>query len=113
MVLPLLPGRPGMDLLNMHEPISTTAIAAHGGIAIFGAITHALNAQRNGHTKNWKDFLVLIAMSSFSGAMFALMGIHYFPHDTYVSMAIAGSGGWIGVEGLAWLSDIIKKKFVK
>lgn len=97
----------------MHEPISSSAIAAHGWIAIFGAITHALNAQRMGKTKNWKDFIVLMVMSSFTGVMFSLVGLHYFPHDIYISMAAAGTGGWIGVEGLAWLSELIKKKFVK
>lgn len=97
--------------INMHEPVSTTAIAAHGGIAIFGAITHALNAQRMGKTKSIKDVIVLMIMSSFTGVMFSLAGLHYFPHDIYISMAAAGTGGWIGVEGLAWMSEIIKKKF--
>lgn len=97
----------------MHEPISTTTIAAHGGIAVFGAITHALNAQRTGNAKNWKDVLVLMVMSSFTGVMFSLLGLHYFPHDIYVSMAAAGTGGWVGVEGMAWLADVVKKRFLK
>jgi len=40
-------------------------------------------------------------MSSFSGVMFAIIGLHIFDHQLYLSMAMAGTGGFLGVEGMA------------
>lgn len=95
----------------MHEPISTTHIAAHGGIAIFGALVHALDSHRKGKSKTILDFFVLMVMSSFSGVMFALVALSLFPDQVYATTAMAGTGGYLGVEGMAVLSDFIKNKF--
>ena len=94
----------------MHEPVTTTQIAIHGGIALFGAITHALQAHRKGESKSLLDFVVLTAMSSFSGVMFAIIGLQVFEHQAYLSMAMAGTGGFLGVEGMAVLVPLIIDK---
>lgn len=92
----------------MHEPISTTQIMAHGGFALFGAVVHASQAHRCGRSKTLTDFGILVIMSSFSGVMFSLVGLHYFPQDTYLTMAMAGTGGFLGVEGMSILVDKLR-----
>ena len=92
----------------MHEPITTTAVAVHGGLAVFGAITHALQAHRKGDSKTLLDFFVLTLMSSFSGVMFALVAFQLFEHQEYLSMAMAGTGGFLGVEGMAVIVERLR-----
>lgn len=98
----------------MHEtiPISSTSITVHGVIAVFGAIVHALNASRNGKTKSITDIAVLTVISSFSGVMFALIGLHLFGESSYLTMAIAGSGGFLGVEGMGFIVKIVKNSII-
>ena len=50
-------------------------------------------------------------MSSFSGVMFALVAVSYLPDQAYLTTAIAGTGGYIGVEGMGLLVEFLKKKF--
>jgi uncharacterized membrane protein YqgA involved in biofilm formation len=89
----------------MHEPITTVQIATHGGLALFGAIVHAAKAHREGKSKTFLDFVTLTVMSSFSGVMFAFMGLYLFEHQAYLSMAMAGTGGFLGVEGMTFIID--------
>lgn len=94
----------------MSEPVSTfafTSVIAHGFLAIFGALAHAINAQRTGKTKGLLDFCLLTIMSSFSGVIFALVALHLFDNE-YITLAAAGSGGFLGVEGLSILSGKIR-----
>jgi len=42
---------PNIMINNMHEPISTAQIGIHGGLAVFGALTHALRVHRDGKAK--------------------------------------------------------------
>lgn len=97
--------------MAMHDnfPIATSSVVIHGGIAFFGAVVHALNASRNGQTKNAMDIAVLTVISSFSGVMFALIGLHLFGESSYLTMAIAGSGGFLGVEGMGFIIKVVKK----
>jgi hypothetical protein len=81
---------------------------AHGGFALFGAIVHASQAHRTGKSKTLADFAILVVMSSFSGVMFSLVAIYYFPQDTYLTMAMAGTGGFLGVEGMSILVDKLR-----
>lgn len=92
----------------MQEPISSTVIAFHGVAALFGAIVHAAKAYQNGQSKTWLDFLVLTTMASFSGVMFALIGLHFFGGNSYLTMAMAGTGGFLGVEGMSIIIDRVK-----
>lgn len=98
----------------MHEYISSSQIAVHGIAALFGAFVHAAKAHRLGQSKTFLDFLTLVLMSSFSGAMFALLGFHFFPGEHYISMALAGTGGFLGVEGMtiaiSKIQDMLTKK---
>lgn len=102
-----------MDISNLQQDASLTTLLAHGVAAIFGGLTHALNAQRKGTTKGWSDVLVLTVISSFSGVVFALVSLYMFD-NLYITIAAAGSGGFLGVEGLAVIAkrvqDMIAKK---
>lgn len=94
----------------MTDPVTSFAsssVVTHGLIAGFGALTHAINAHRKGETKGFIDFCLLTIMSSFSGVIFALVALHLFENQ-YITLAAAGSGGFIGVEGLALLSPKIR-----
>lgn len=96
----------------MEQHISAaTPYIAHGALALFGAFTHAAIVYRKGDTKNLLDFLVLLAMSSFGGVMFALVGFEMFGPYSYISMAMAGTGGFLGVEGMTYIIAYVTKKF--
>ncbi len=88
----------------MIEPISTSQVVAHGGLAIFWAIVHALNAHRNWKTKSFLDFVILVIMSSFTWVMFTLLALHLFPTATYLLFAMSGAWGYLGVE---WMSMVV------
>lgn len=92
----------------MNEPISTTQITYHGGLAFFGALVHASNAHRTGKSKTLLDFCILTLMSSFSGVMFALLGLYIFQDSIHLSMAMAGTGGYLGVEGMSIIVERLK-----
>lgn len=95
----------------MHESIShVTPYVAHGVFAIFGAVVHAAKVYREGGTKNMIDFLALVLMSSFSGVMFALVGLSLFGETSYLTMALAGTGGFIGVEGMTYIIDYLTRR---
>ena len=95
----------------MTEPtltaITFSTMAKHGGLALFGAVAHALRAHRNGSSKGFLDFVLLTIMSSFSGIVFALIALHTFDSE-YMTLAAAGSGGFLGVEGLTLLAVKIR-----
>jgi len=96
-----------------EDPTITNSIApfaAHGLLALFGAFTHASSVYRSGGTKNLMDFLLLIIMSSFSGVMFALVGLYIFGDGNYLTMAMAGTGGFLGVEGMTFIVEFIRRR---
>jgi len=86
---------------------------AHGILAVFGAIVHASKAHREGQSKNFVDFTLLTLMSSFSGVMFALLGFEMFGYDSYLSLAMAGTGGFVGVEGMTFVVSFLTNRFKK
>ena len=89
--------------------IATGMVGMHGTAAVFGALVHALNAHRHGETKNFLDILLLTVISSFSGVMFALIGLHFFSEGSYFTLAIAGTGGFLGVEGMGIIVKVVRK----
>lgn len=97
----------------MAEPISSSTVVAHGFLAIFGAVVHAARAYRSGVSKTWLDFITLTVMSSFSGVIFALVGFQFFGDQQYLTMAMAGTGGFLGVEGMSLIVDKIKLLITK
>ena len=103
------------QLSSMFEPSSavftTSAVAKHAAIACFGAVTHAINAHRMGKSKGLLDFILLTIMSSFSGVIFALVALHT-TENQYLTLAAAGSGGFLGVEGLSILSVKVRNMLV-
>lgn len=95
----------------MTEPVSTSAIVFHGGLAVFGAIVHALSAHRNWTSKSFLDFLILVIISSFTWVMFTLIAFHMFPASVYLTGACAGFGWFVWVEGMSFVASILKSKF--
>lgn len=95
----------------MTEPISTSAIVFHGTLAIFGAVVHALSAHRNGTSKSFLDFLILVTISSFTWVMFTLLAFHMFPASIYLTGACAWFGWFVWVEWMSFVSAILKSKF--
>jgi len=92
--------------------ITSAAVAKHGVVAFFGALVHALNAHRHGDTKSLLDILTLTVISSFSGVMFAFLGLHFFSEGSYLTLALAGAGGFLGVEGMGLVIKILKKSLL-
>lgn len=90
------------------QSYSIAPFITHGILALFGAVVHASKAYRAGQTKNFLDFAALTLMSSFSGVMFALMGLYMFGNSSYLTMAMAGTGGFLGVEGMTIIVDRIR-----
>lgn len=82
-------------------------IYQHGVLAFFGAVAHAIKAHRTGQSKGLMDFVLLTVMSSFSGVIFALLALHFFDNE-YMTLAAAGAGGFLGVEGLTVLAGKIR-----
>lgn len=98
--------------MNMETNITVdrqfALFAAHGAIALLGAVVHALAAHRAGKSKGFLDFLILTTMSSFSGVIFALVAFQFFDNP-YMTLALTGAGGFLGVEGLAFISAQLRE----
>ncbi len=91
------------------EPLHTAIILKHGTLAVFGGVVHALSAYRRGETRGLIDIIVLATISSFTGVIFAFLALYLYPNG-YLTYAIAGMGGFVGVEGMSWITEFIKKK---
>lgn len=87
--------------------LTLSSVAKHGTIAIFGALAHSIRAHRDGQSKGLMDFALLTIMSSFSGVIFALVALNTFGNE-YITLAAAGAGGFLGVEGLTMLAEKIR-----
>ena len=96
----------------MYENLThqLTPFIAHGFLAIFGAFAHATKVYRDGGTRNFLDFTLLVMMSSFSGVIFALLGSEMFGPESYITLAAAGTGGFLGVEGMTFAVEWIKRR---
>lgn len=89
--------------------VSVSVLAKHGTIAFFGGLAHAINKHRTGESKGWLDLLALTAMSSFFGLLFGFIALYLFKNNEYITLAMAGTGGWLGIEGVGMLLALIKK----
>lgn len=100
-------------ILFMMDQLTQQAspFIAHGVLAFFGAVVHASKAYRDGKSKTALDFVSLVVMSSFSGVMFALLGLEMFGDQSYLTMAMAGTGGFVGVEGMTFVVTYLTEKF--
>jgi len=99
-------------MIRTMEPtggITLGVVAKHGMIALFGGIAHAINASRNGETKGWLDFAFLTVLSSFFGLLFGFMSIHFLGANEYLTVTIAGTGGFLGVESLKMIIPILRR----
>jgi hypothetical protein len=78
--------------------ITTSALAKHGLIALFGAVVHALNAHRQGKAKGFIEILIFTVIASFSGVMFGLVAVYFFGFS-YITLAITGAGIFWALRG--------------
>jgi len=96
------------------EIITLTAVGKHAGIVFFGAIVHAAMAHRKGTSKTISDFITLTIMSSFSGVMFAFLALYIFGENQhYITMMMAGTGGFLGVEGMTIIVNKLRELITK
>lgn len=98
-----------MDLPEHSTTVSISVLAKHGSIALIGGFAHAINKHRTGESKGWLDLLALTAMSSFFGLLFGFIALSLFSNNEYITLAIAGTGGWLGIHSTGILIDFIKK----
>lgn len=85
------------------ESIPTMVFVKHGAVAVFGAITQALIENREGRSKGFLDFCILFIVGSFSGLMFGLFSMNFFPNNQWVTLSITGGGAVMGQHGLSIL----------
>ncbi len=96
------------------QAASNSPLIAHLIIAIFGAVVHAAKAYRLGTSKTWVDFFTLTVMSSFTGVIFSLMALHTLgPEQHYLTLAMAGTGGFLGVEGMTFIIEKVRTVLIK
>ena len=94
--------------MDNYHTLQLQTILSHAFIAVFGGIVHALNAHRHGDTKGIGDIAVLAVISSFSGIIFALVCMYFF-NNAYITLAAAGSGGYLGTEGLSVVAKKVQQ----
>ena len=97
------------------EPITSSIISKYiilAMIAVFGAVTHTLVEQRAGRVKNFIDGLYLTIISGFASTMWLLIALNYFPHNILVIGFVTGMGGFMSLEGLAFIINYLKRKFL-
>lgn len=96
---------------NMISEIATWTLIKHWILAIFGAIVNALSVHRKGESKSFLDFIILTIMSSFTWVMFTLLALHFVPASPYLALAASWAWGYIGIEWMSMVTQIIKSKF--
>lgn len=97
----------------MHDVLAQEAAPyiAHGTLALFGAVVHALNAYREDKTKSIKDHLVLGTIASFTGVVFGLVGISMFGAASYPALILTALGGYVGPPGMTYMTTYILEKY--
>lgn len=101
-----------MDHPNAFFDSQLGLLVLHGIMAFFGAVAHASQVHRTGESKGFWDFVILTLMSSFSGIVFALVALQVFDNP-YMTLAMTGAGGFLGVEGLTALSSSLRDTIVE
>ena len=98
-----------MDTPEHTTTITIITLIKHGALALLGGFAHALNKHRNGDGKGILDLLALTTMSSFFGLLFGFIALYLFNDNEYITLAMAGTGGWLGIEGIGFLLQLLKK----
>lgn len=94
----------------MTEPISTSTLMAHGALAIFGGVVHALSAHRQWKSKTLLDFFMLTIMSSFTWIIFWLIALH-LSASIYIALAMTWTWWFLWVEWMWIVVEYFKNKF--
>ena len=90
-------------------------IIKHGIIALIAGFAHALNERRDEKASKMVkigEFIASVLIASFSGVIFGLIALEMFGQGSYLTLAITGSGGFIGAKGLKIISESLVSLFV-
>ena len=98
-----------METPDHSTSVSISVLVKHGSVALVGGFAHAINKHRRGESKGFVDLIALSLMSSFFGLLFGFIALYLFNNNEYITLAMAGTGGWLGIEGISLLMGIIKK----
>jgi hypothetical protein len=84
-------------------------IVKHAFVAVIAGFAHALHEGKRKGTKldQFMEFIASVVIASFSGVIFGLVALEIFGQGSYLSLAITGSGGFIGAKALKVLSETI------
>lgn len=100
----------------MSEPITSAVISKwilYTLWSAFGGVTHALVEHRAGHVKSFVDAVILSFISGFCGMMWTLVAVHFYPNDWTVVGFAGGLGGYLSLQGLVLIVQMVKDKIIK
>ncbi len=98
-----------MPDLESSKIVSETIAYKHGLVALIGGLANAINKHRTGESKGFLDFIALSVMSSFFGIITGFIAVSLFGTNEYLTLSVAGTGGWLGIETTGILQIWIKK----
>ena len=99
----------------MTETITSTVVAKWIVLSLasfFGGIAHVLVEFRKGRIKNRKDGYALLFISSFAGACWAVIAYRLYSQDIPLVIFAGMFGGFMSLEGLAFIWTVITNKFL-
>ena len=91
-----------------HNDLNLIQVILHGVVAIFGGIVRALS---DGN-KKFKGIIIEGFIAGFSGSMLGLLAINITDSQS-ITLVIAGTGGYMGVESIKLLANWVSKKLNK
>lgn len=100
-----------MKKMDPQFSVSYSEIVRHAIIAFLAGVAHALN-ERAGkkESSKWEkvgEFTASALIASFSGVIFGLFALQYFGEGSYLTLALTGSGGFIGAKALKVISESV------
>jgi len=87
---------------------SVSELMKHAMIALVAGFAHALNERKESPSSasvKIGEFVASVLIASFSGVIFGLISLEFFGEGSYLTLAITGSGGFIGAKALKMISE--------
>lgn len=92
----------------MNEILSGKIIW-HVGIVFFGALVRTLIAYQNKETRTWVGSFTVFTISSFTGVVFGLLALQFFPDKVFVGLAITAVSTQWGESGIMFATRRLRK----
>lgn len=89
----------------MEQRFNELAVAIHGLVSVFGGLAYSLSKRQY----KFLEILTHMVVAGFTGTIAGMIAISLFPDRVYWTMAIAGSFGYAGKEGMDWIIRITRK----